>query len=154
MKNVKQRRLNSILHFECNPDVEDTRARTTLDEDVIDKSAGDDLAQTVSQVAGVRIAGGASDTSKPIIRGQQERRLLVLNDGVRHESQKWGPDHGTEIDPFSAGSISVIRGAAGARYGPDAIGGVILVEPPPMRTEPGIVGKFLSSYNTNGKTET
>ncbi len=44
-----------------------------------------------------------------------------------------GPDslpmEATEIDPFSAGSISVIRGAAGARYGPDAIGGVILVEP-------------------------
>jgi iron complex outermembrane receptor protein len=117
----------------------------------LDRTAGDDLAETVSQVAGVRMAGGTTDAAKPIIRGQQERRLLVLYDGVRHESQKWGSDHATEIDPFSAGSISVIRGAAGARYGPDAIGGVILVEPPPMRTAPGIIGKVLTSYNSNGR---
>jgi iron complex outermembrane receptor protein len=139
-----------VIHS-TNPDHKDTRARTTLEEEDLEKSAGDDLAKTISQIAGVRIAGGTADASKPIIRGQQERRLLVLNDGVRHESQKWGSDHATEIDPFSAGSISVIRGAAGARYGPDAIGGVILVEPPAMRTDPGIAGKILTSYNTNGR---
>ena len=140
-----------VVHS-SNPDLEDTRARTTLNEAALERAAGDDLAETISQVAGVRLAGGVADASKPIIRGQQERRLLVLYDGVRHESQKWGPDHATEIDPFSAGSISVIRGAAGARYGPDAIGGVILVEPPPMRTEPGVVGKVLTAYNTNGSS--
>ena len=139
-----------VIHSN-NPDVEDTRARTTLSEDDLERSAGDDLAQTISQVAGVRVAGTGADTSKPIIRGQHERRLLILNNGVRHENQKWGADHGTEIDPFSAGSISVIRGAAGARYGPDAIGGVVLIEPPPMRTEPGVVGKILTAYNTNGR---
>ncbi len=139
-----------IVVHSANPDLTDTRARTTLDEDAIERTAGDDFAQTISQVAGVRLAGTAADASKPIIRGQHERRLLVLNNGVRHESQKWGPDHATEIDPFSAGSISVIRGAAGARYGPDAIGGVVLVEPPPMRTEAGVIGKMLTAYNTNG----
>jgi iron complex outermembrane receptor protein len=141
-----------IVIHSSNLDHEDTRARTTLDDDALNRSAGNDLAETISQVAGVRMAGGTTDASKPIIRGQQERRLLVLYDGVRHESQKWGSDHATEIDPFSAGSISVIRGAAGARYGPDAIGGVILVEPPPMRTEAGIIGKVLTSYNSNGRS--
>jgi iron complex outermembrane receptor protein len=141
-----------IVVHSSNLDHEDTRARTTLDEAALDRTAGSDLAETVSQVAGVRMAGGTTDASKPIIRGQQERRLLVLYDGVRHESQKWGSDHATEIDPFSAGSISVIRGAAGARYGPDAIGGVILVEPPPMRTEPGVIGKVLTSYASNGRS--
>jgi len=140
-----------ILVTSPDPDVADTRARTTLDEEVLEKAAGEGLAETVSQVPGVRMAQGTADASKPIIRGQQERRLLVLYDGVRHESQKWGPDHATEIDPFSAGSISVIRGAAGARYGPDAMGGVILVEPPPMRSEPGVAGKALTSYASNGQ---
>ncbi|MBC8454575.1 MAG: TonB-dependent receptor, partial [Deltaproteobacteria bacterium] len=139
-----------VIHS-SNPDLKDTRARTTLDEETLDRTAGADLAETASQVAGVRMASGTADAAKPIIRGQQERRLLVLYDGVRHESQKWGSDHATEIDPFSAGSISVIRGAAGARYGPDAIGGVILVQPPPMRSEAGIVGKVLTSYNSNGQ---
>lgn len=138
-----------VVHS-AGPDLEDTRARTTLDEAAIERAAGDDLAETVAQVPGVRMARGTADAAKPIIRGQHERRLLVLYDGVRHESQKWGPDHATEIDPFSAGSISVVRGAAGARYGPDAIGGVILVEPPPLRREPGIGGKLVSSFASNG----
>ena len=38
-----------------------------------------------------------------------------------------GVDHATEIDPFSAGAIRIVRGAAGTRFGPDAIGGVIIV---------------------------
>jgi len=139
-----------VVHS-SDPDREDTRARTTLDEADLERSTGEGLAETIAQVPGVRMAQGNADAAKPIIRGQRERRLLVLYDGVRHESQKWGPDHATEIDPFSAGSISVIRGAAGARYGPDAIGGVILVEPPPMRTDPGIIGKLLTSYSTNGQ---
>lgn len=133
-----------------DPDRSDTHSRTTIDEATLDESASQDLADTLSQVSGVVSASGTADTSKPIIRGQPERRVLTLNDGVRHEGQKWGSDHATEIDPFSAGSISVIRGAAGVRYGPDAIGGVILVEPPPMRTRPGVGGKVLASFASNG----
>lgn len=144
--NVKE-----IIIHSSDPDKEDTRTRKTLDKEELERSMGDDLATTISSVAGVRMAGGTTDAAKPIIRGQQERRLLILHSGVRHESQKWGPDHATEIDPFSAGSISVIRGAAGARYGPDAIGGVILVEPPAMKFDQGTSGKARTSYNTNGR---
>ena len=142
--------LEIVVHAD-HPDRSDTRARTTLDEEDLEERAGEDLAATVTEVPGVRMAGGGTDAAKPIIRGHHERRLLVLNDGVRHESQKWGPDHAPEIDPFSAGSISVIRGAAGTRYGPDAIGGVILVEPPPLRSEAGVQGKLLTAYNSNGR---
>ena len=138
-----------VVHTEL-PEHSDPHARTTLDEEDLEKSASDNLAQTVTQVAGVRLAGGSTDAAKPIIRGHQERRLLVLNDGIRHESQKWGPDHAPEVDPFSAGSISVIRGAAGTRYGTDAIGGVILVEPPPLRMTPGVGGRVLTAFNSNG----
>ncbi|MEC7946449.1 MAG: TonB-dependent receptor [Myxococcota bacterium] len=139
-----------IVHAEYL-DHEGTQARTTLDADALERSAGEDLAVSLSAVPGVSVAGGTTDASKPIIRGQQERRLLVLYDGVRHESQKWGPDHATEIDPFAAGEISVIRGAAGARYGPDAIGGVILVSPPALRRDPGVGGRALASYASNGQ---
>ena len=148
---ISDETVKEIIIHSSDTDKEDTRTRKTLDEEELERSMGDDLATTISTIAGVRMAGGSSDASKPIIRGQQERRLLILNSGVRHESQKWGPDHATEIDPFTAGSISVVRGAAGARYGPDAIGGVILVEPPSMRFEQGTSGKVRSSYNTNGR---
>ena len=79
----------------------------------------------------------ASGMGKPIIRGQDERRNLILFDRVRHAGQKWGVDHAPEIDPFAAGSITVIKGAGGIRWGPDAIGGVVLVDPLPLRRTPG-----------------
>ena len=138
-----------VVHAD-DDDLKDTHARETLRAEALERSAGADLAETLDQVAGVTTAGGTTDAAKPIIRGQQERRLLVLYDGIRHESQKWGPDHATEIDPFAAGSISVIRGAAGARYGPDAIGGVVLVEPPQMLDDEGVAGKLVASMSSNG----
>mgnify|MGYP002823631687 CR=1 FL=1 len=137
-----------------DPGLPDLRPRTTLDEQALEEGAGDGLAEAIEGVAGVTIAGGTTEAGKPIIRGQAERRLLVLVDGVRHESQKWGPDHATEVDPLSAGEITVIRGAAGARYGPDAIGGVILVAAPPMRVESGVGGRAVVSYASNGRRPT
>jgi len=133
-----------------DPDDEDPRSRSTLDAAALERASGEDFAETASRLAGVTLARGSADASKPVIRGHSERRLLVLQDGVRHESQKWGPDHGTEIDPFSAGEITVIRGASGVRYGPDAIGGVLLVQPPPMREAVGVGGKALMSFASNG----
>ncbi|MBA2320606.1 MAG: Plug domain-containing protein, partial [Deltaproteobacteria bacterium] len=76
----------------------ETHAVTTLGEAELARSSGQDLGQTLGNVPGVTAARGTSDATKPIIRGQVERRLLVLFDGVRHESQKWGLDHATEID--------------------------------------------------------
>jgi iron complex outermembrane recepter protein len=130
---------------------EDMHARTTIEGEALERTRGQDFAESIAQVPGVTVGRGTGDSTKPIIRGQYERRLLVLFDGVRLESQKWGADHATEIDPFSAGQISVIRGAAGVRYGPDAIGGVVLVEPPPLRFEPGVEGNAQVIGVSNGQ---
>ena len=129
----------------------ETHAVATISVEDLERSGGDDLGETISNVPGVAVARGNSDSTKPIIRGQVERRLLVLFDGVRHESQKWGLDHATEIDPFAAGEIHVIKGAAGVRYGPDAIGGVVLVEPPPLRADAGVGGKAQLAGSSNGQ---
>ena len=115
-----------VVNASAIEDRYDTHSRITLTEAELERAAGEGLAEAVSQVPGVTLSQGTADAAKPILRGQSERRLLLLYDGARHESQKWGPDHAPEIDPFSAGSISVIKGAAGVRYGPDAIGGVLL----------------------------
>ena len=128
----------------------DTHTSHTLDADALHRALSDDLAETVARIPGVTLQRGTTDAAKPMIRGQTERRLLLLYDGVRHESQKWGSDHAPEIDPFAAGEIRVVQGAAGVRYGPDAIGGVILVEPPTLLTEAGTAGKVVAAGATNG----
>ena len=65
-----------------------TLSKSTIDEKQLEKTSGQQLADTVSQVPGVNTAPSTSGVAKPIIRGQAERRLLLLYDNIRHESQK------------------------------------------------------------------
>lgn len=138
-----------VIHAEA-PDASDGQARAVVDADTIAAAAGRDLGETLAGVAGVTLQRGTSDTSKPIVRGFTERRLLLLVDGVRHEGQAWGVDHAPELDPTAAGEIAVVRGAAASWYGPDALGGVILLAPAPLRTAPGVDGMARSSWSSNG----
>ncbi len=115
----------------------DTASRSTVAGEDLDRVRGQGLADALANVSGVTVLRSpAGGLGKPIIRGHVGRRNLILYDGVRHESQKWGVDHAPEIDPFAADSISVVKGAGGIRYGPDAIGGVVLIDPPPLPTTP------------------
>ena len=82
-----------------------------LTEDEVDQRRQVDLARTLEGVAGVEFASGSGNTSKPLIRGQTERRLLLIRDGIPHASQKWGIDHAPEIDVFDVGTIRVRKGA-------------------------------------------
>lgn len=123
---------------------------STVDEAALRRARGKDLADTLESVAGVTVAKGTAAVGKPVVRGQAERRLLLLDDGVPHASQKWGADHAPEVDPQAAGRIRVVKGAAGVRYGPDAVGGVVIVEPRPMPLEPGVHGAVDLVGQTNG----
>lgn len=127
-----------------------THAAASVGPEELERKAGQGLAEAIAGVPGVTVGRGTAGAGKPIVRGHVERRLLVLFDGVRHASQNWGVDHATEIDPFAAGAITVVRGASGVRHGPDAIGGVVLVEPPPLRDRVGVGGKALMAGASNG----
>lgn len=118
-------------------------ARTaTLDEEALASIRGDHLAGSLAKIPGVTMLQAGPQSAKPVVRGQFGRRLLTLFDGVRHEAQDWGVDHAPEIDPFAAGSLHVVKGAAQVRYGPDAIGGVVRIEPRPLRLAPGADGEL------------
>src|SRR5690606_20879801 len=68
--------------------------------------------------------------------------------------QQWGAEHAPEIDPFVASKITVIKGAESVRYGAEAIGGVILVEPSPLpiNSELSVILDVVGS--SNGRTGT
>ncbi len=122
-----------------------------LSEETVDAHRQTDLARSIEHVAGVQFASGASNNAKPLIRGQTERRLQIIGDGIAHASQKWGVDHAPEIDMFDVGEIRVRKGAEAVRYGGDAIGGVILIDSPSLPTFNGIKGKVLTGVATNGQ---
>ena len=138
------------IHDKAPPPPE-MRSTTVLTGEALDRKRGKAFSDTLADVPGVSQLRSATGMAKPIIRGQFGRRLLVLVDGIRHRSQEWGLDHAPEIDPFIADKITVVRGAGGVRYGPDAIGGAVLIDPPELRHAAGYAGDLHLIGATNGR---
>ena len=119
--------------------------------------SGKPLGTMLKEVPGVWTLQTGPSIAKPMIHGLHSNRVLIVQDGVRQEGQQWGSEHAPEIDPYTAGEITLIQGAAGVRYGSDAIGGVILVQPPPYPTDTAVHGSislaaFSNSLGGSGAT--
>jgi iron complex outermembrane receptor protein len=97
-----------------------------VDSDQIARAGGASIADALRDMPGVSATGFAAGASRPIIRGMDSNRVRLLEDGTSSSDvSDIGPDHGIPIDPLSARSIEVVRGAATLRYGSQAIGGVV-----------------------------
>lgn len=83
------------------------------------------LMQTLSLLPGVKAMSIGSSESKPTIRGLGFNRVLVAENGIKHEGQQWGDDHGLEVDQFAVDQAEVLKGPAALAYGSDAIAGVV-----------------------------
>lgn len=129
----------------------DMQASSVISGAALERMRGRALSDALAEVPGVSQLRSASGMAKPIVRGQYGRRLLLLVDSVRHRAQEWGLDHAPEIDPFVADRLTVVRGAAGVRYGSDAIGGAILIDPPELPRQPGATGEVHLVGVTNGR---
>jgi iron complex outermembrane receptor protein len=114
--------------------VQTTTAITSLYGDEMLQSRGESLGESLKRVAGVTTFSTGNTISKPVIHGMHSNRIMILNNGIRLEGQQWGAEHAPEIDPFLADEITVIKGAETVRFGPEAMGGVILVNPPALPT--------------------
>ena len=65
-------------------------------------------------------------TSRPIIRGFDGDRVLIMQDGMRTgDLSSQSGDHGVSIDPAGLPRIEVVKGPATLLYGSNAIGGVV-----------------------------
>lgn len=126
----------------------------TLSDRDMQLSRGLSLGESLKSIAGVNSLQSGPNISKPVIHGVYSNRILILNNGVRQEGQNWGNDHAPEIDPFIAQHLSVIKGPASLRYGSDAIGGVVLVEAPPLPDSAGTSGEVNLIGMTNGRSGT
>ncbi len=115
------------------------------------ESYGKTLGESLKNIAGMNTIETGSSISKPVIHGLHSNRILILNNGIRQEGQQWGSDHAPEIDPFTAENISVLRGAASIRYGAEAMGGVILLEPKLLPKVTGLSGVLLAGAGSNSR---
>ncbi len=113
------------------------------------------LGEMLKTLPGMNSIQTGPSISKPVIHGLHSNRVLILNNGIRQEGQQWGSEHAPEIDPFVAKRVTVLKGASSVRYGADAIGGVILVEPESLPYANPLAGEVnILGYSNNRQLTT
>jgi iron complex outermembrane receptor protein len=120
-----------------------------VNDDYISRNFGGSLMQSIGRLPGVSSMDIGSGQSKPVIRGLSFNRVAVVENGIKHEGQQWGADHGLEIDQFAVEHLEVIKGPASLLYGSDAIGGIIDIQPGKPPHKNSVEGALQTVYRSN-----
>ncbi|MBR4679256.1 MAG: TonB-dependent receptor [Bacteroidales bacterium] len=124
-----------------------------LDKKFIDNNFAGSLMQSLSLIPGVQAMTVGSNHSKPVIRGLGFNRLAVIENGIKHQRQQWGHEHGLEVSQFSLDEVEIIKGPAAMVYGSDALGGVISLKDnslPQNARKSGVLFFFRSNNSSLG----
>lgn len=96
--------------------------------DEILTSPAKSLGDLLGDLPGVSQSSFAAGASRPIIRGLDNTRVRMMENGIgAADVSSVSEDHGVPIDPLAAERVEVVRGPATLRYGSEAIGGVVNV---------------------------
>ena len=126
--------LNPELHFSqvvsVSPNVRDQfesyQPTTVLAGEDLYKQLQATLGATLSAQPGVAERSFGPGPSRPVIRGLDGDRVLILEDGNRMgDLSSQSGDHGVNLSPASASRVEVVRGPATLLYGSNAIGGLV-----------------------------
>ncbi len=99
---------------------------TTLDTNRLAEEAHPSLGEVLDKEPGVAKRSFGPGSSRPVIRGFDGDRVLILQDGLRTGSVgSQSGDHGEPVDVLSLERVEVVRGPATLLYGSNAIGGVV-----------------------------
>ncbi len=144
--------LENIVVIGTAIQLQNTQATNEVSGMELSSTKGLPLSESLKRLPGVTTINTGASIAKPVIQGLHSNRILILNNGVRQEGQQWGAEHAPEIDPFVADKVTVVKGASSVRYGSDALGGVILVEPRALPIQKGIGGEINLVGFSNGRT--
>jgi len=122
-----------------------------MDRKNIDQVNGSNIIDIVAKMPGINAVTTGPNIAKPFIHGLGFNRVLTLVDGIRHEGQQWGDEHGIEVDENAVNKVEIVKGPASLIYGSDALAGVINLIPYPSVSSGELKGSFISSYQTNNK---
>jgi len=123
----------------------------SLDKKELAVTGATNIISSLTSVPGVSQITTGGGVSKPVIRGLAYNHVVTLNEGVRQEGNQWGPEHGMEIDQFSAERIEILKGPASLFYGSDALGGVINILETTVPSAGSVKGELSSNFSTNNK---
>src|ERR1051326_5906600 len=101
---------------------------TILNENNLKEKAASTLGDTLANEPGIAGSGFTAGASRPVIRGQADNRVRVLNNGTEvFDVSNLSPDHAPSVSAILSDSIEVVRGPATILFGSGAIGGVVNV---------------------------
>jgi len=109
--------------------VEDlARPVTVLAGPELERRQAGTIGEVLSTTPGVANADFGPGVGRPVVRGQQGSRVLMLEDGLRTADVSGeGADHAVAVDPWRAEQVEVLRGPSTLLFGSGAAGGVINV---------------------------
>jgi iron complex outermembrane receptor protein len=123
----------------------------TLHEEELERNRGLSLGELATKIAGVQTLQTGPSIFKPVIQGLTGNRIAIVGNGIKLEGQQWGFDHAPEIDPNLSEEVTIVKGAQAIRYGAEAIGGAILLDPGKIQTRGKWEGRSSSAFFTNGR---
>jgi iron complex outermembrane recepter protein len=92
----------------------------------LQRKAAPSLGEILDGNPGVATRSFGSAPARPVIRGMDGDRVLVMQNGERMgDLSATAVDHAVALDPLSMERVEVIRGPASLMYGSGAIGGVV-----------------------------
>lgn len=128
-----------------------TIAQQKLNKEEIRRNPTNSLAEAISIKQGVTFTSTGTNAQRPVIHGLSGNRILILNNDLKHGFQNWGNDHAPEIDITSAHSVTIVKGASGVRFGPEALAGAVIIESNPLKLNSSLYANVSSGFQTNGK---
>ena len=99
---------------------------TAIDTLELAQRAETSLGEVLDKQPGIAKRSFGPGSSRPVIRGFDGDRVLVMQDGVPTGSiSSQSGDHGESVDSLSLERLEVVKGPATLLYGSTAIGGVV-----------------------------
>lgn len=97
-----------------------------LNREELQQKSAPSLGEMLDGSPGVAMRSLGSAPARPVIRGLDGDRVLVLQNGERMgDLSETAVDHAVAIDPLAIERVEVVRGPASLLYGSSALGGVI-----------------------------
>ena len=125
-------------------------AVTTLDSFDITRESAGTLGDALRNEPGIASRTFGPGSSRPIIRGFDGDRVLILEDGLRTgDLSSQSGDHGVTIDPNGAERIEIVRGPATLLYGSNAVGGLVNVITPHESYRESLFDGTRAQFGTN-----
>ena len=84
------------------------------------------MSEVLDGSPGVSMRSLGSAPSRPVIRGLDDERVLILQNGERMgDFSATSSDHAVSLDPLAIERVEIVRGPASLLYGSNALGGVV-----------------------------